>query len=87
MSNPAHADVRATTAQRTWLARLLTRNEYLSGPMARNERLGVQWRGIFKAAKQAEPAPGEWPTAGEWFDSLTTVQASAVINHLIAQES
>ena len=78
---------RATGNQRQYLTRLLASEGYIAGPMCRDERTGTGWRSLFAVTKTPEPerSPFDWPTIGEWMDSLTVVAASAAINYLLEE--
>lgn len=76
MSIPA--SLRASTAQKNLIERLLKREEITTG--ARSERLGIMFRPVLRS--YGATLPEDRPTVGEWLDGLGKYEAHKVIEHL-----
>lgn len=71
--------MRATTAQKDLIERLLKKEEIIDG--SPGERMGYRFRPLLKRCKDTLPA--DPPTVSEWLDSLDKFHASTVIGALL----
>lgn len=82
--------IRATHNQREYVGKLLARGHYMGWGAKGSERTGPMWRPLFKAIgnePDMNPLTGQvdFPTCDEFVDSLTTTQASNLINFMLKE--